>query len=908
MVQKYSINGAGRIVAERDIYSLGGFIPKGRLGGAIKDETQLSQEGECWFSSGDITNRPDIVIKDNAYLGGFTLGTSEVRTDGITELSGNTLIPGILCWRTQKAYPLCNTFIKDSFIGVTMDVACGPEASTKAFPFGQGLYRVQSPAGTLFANMAVTPIPQNSCRGFANLIIGRGLKLYIPTGMRAQVLWGYFNESNQATYSGTYTEYNAGLSEVNNPVYKIGQIHIWKVDGKAMTPAQLEESGAKILGHVSGSVCSYCNSISVSGNYTLDNTNVYWNTDDFASATDRHAMFAGHAYNCDISLLASADVSVCGMFRNIERLEIGRLMLTGDYQNAKRDTFITASDCPLLRISPSAIGRSLLLTGDLTLRNCVVPAGFFDHNVVEGNTYENIDFSYSREFMGIQVGNRVTRASHKQGLYDLYYKATADSGNFLGRISYPNNTKNAESITEAHDTIPLDDNIVEQGSYTATIGQFYEEGKDDTVLRVRTGKPVSTSGLSLPSLPSGYVLGVAHYLDDGFKFAKSVSYPQSIDASYPFVVFVVNKDPATEKISASEFIALNLSIPVSDYTKIPEITGSAYVGAGCTVSGDVQLHGDPYVNRVFDVNEWDRGGLNTAPGLTWDVMKDRRNSDIRMTTKSIYPVNPGDIISVSGAYRILLCWFNSDQKLMSDTGWNDGPIIVPANVRYVGIALSTKPDLKFLDFPDIPIANVRFLRAFKNRRYITNELDRRSPEDILIGPDYWEQGTTAGGTADAGKTYEDLKATSGTTVRLKRPINVSPSTSISTASRFTRGHRVLDAVTKFIAGEPIASVKVASLGIVIQKDPSGAITPSEIPNSRLVLEFVPQPRIVVPYGSDTLFINGPKIRMYDNAVLSRNFSHDADIVLQGDAVMGYDFSSGDCLCSNGHSDAIIKLP
>ena len=48
--------------------------------------------------------------------------------------------------------------------------------------------------------------------------------------------------------------------------------------------------------------------------------------------------------------------------------------------------------------------------------------------------------------------------------------------------------------------------------------------------------------------------------------------------------------------------------------------------------------------------------------------------------------------------------------------------------------------------------------------------------------------------------------------------------------------------------------------------------------------------------------------MYDNAVLSRNLSQEGDIVLQGNAVMGYDFDSGSCMCSNGHSDAIIKLP
>lgn len=906
MGKKYSINSAGRIVAERDIYSLGGLIVKGSVGGSVKDETQLSQEGECWLNAGDISNRPDIVIKDNAYLGEFTPGTSEARTDGITELSGNTLIPGILCWRTQKTYSLCNTFIKDSFIGVTMDVACGPEASTKAFPFGQGLYRVQAPAGTLFANMVATPIPQNSCRGFANLKIGRGIKLYIPTGMRAQVLWGYFNEANQATYSGTYTEYNAGLAEVNNPVYKIGQIHIWKVDGTAMTPAQLEESGAKILGHTSGSVRSYCNGISASGNYTLDNCNVYWNVDDFAFATDRHAMFAGYAYNCDISLLASADVSVCGMFRNIERLEIGRRMLPADYQNVKRDSAITASDCPLLRLNAGYVFDDLWSRGDLVLRRCVVPKAAFAVDKPDGNTYEDIDFSYTNEFMGTKVSDRTYVCSHKQGLYTLY----SASGSLTGRASYPDNTKDATGLTEAHDIIPLDGDLIESGTYIDTLGAPYENNKTAAINRVRTKVPIRTEGAVIPTVPSGYSIHHITYLDEGLKVAHVVSSTGSLDTKYPHFVITFQKGDGTVPVSVSEFIALNVSLTVKDYTKVPEITGSAYVGAGCVVRGDVQLHGDPYVNRAFDVNEWDRGGLNTAPGLTWDVMKDGRNSDVRMTTKSIYPVNPGDTISVSGAYRILLCWFNSDQKLLSDTGWNDGTITVPANVYYVGIALSTKPDLKFLDFPDIPLANVKYLRAFKKRRYITNELDRKSPEDIFLTEDQWRVAAISTGQAYIGRIYDTLIASSTKYCILKRPINAGASWTVTlpegVGNVYNPFNSSWDALTKLL-GLGVKD-KAALTGLELNKVSGENVTLKDVPAARFIVEFVPQPRIVVPYGSNTLNINGVKIRMYDNAVLSRNLNQEGEIVLKGDAVMGYDFDSGDCMCSNGHSDAIIKLP
>ena len=86
MGKKYSINSAGFIVAERDVYSLGGFIPKGNIGGKIASEEQLSQDGECWIAGGDISSRPDIRIKDNAFIGNFNPGSNPVHTDGIAEI------------------------------------------------------------------------------------------------------------------------------------------------------------------------------------------------------------------------------------------------------------------------------------------------------------------------------------------------------------------------------------------------------------------------------------------------------------------------------------------------------------------------------------------------------------------------------------------------------------------------------------------------------------------------------------------------------------------------------------------------------------------------------------------------------------------------------------------------------
>ena len=412
-------------------------------------------------------------------------------------------------------------------------------------------------------------------------------------------------------------------------------------------------------------------------------------------------------------------------------------------------------------------------------------------------------------------------------------------------------------------------------------------------------------------MPSGYVLASAHYLDEGFKFVNSVANPAGINTAYPYVVFVITKTDGTEASLAAEFIALNRTMTYYDFSQVPEITGSAYVGAGVTVRGDVKLIGDPYVNRVLDVNLWERGTTSQSVGDSWEDSKISTTLGNRFRLMGTFPVEPGGLITCNSGYWVECGFFDSNGIFISSPGWAASST-VPANAKYAGLVLKKAVNASdagdLIEESDIPLANVKYVRAFEKRRYIVNELDRTSPKDILLGPDYWEQGSAGGGQADGGKTYEELKATSGTTIRLKRPINVSPLSSISSASAYSRYIRVLDAVTKFHLGESLNSAKMALLACIIQKVPSVAITPDGISFTRVVIEFTPSPRIIVPYGSATLEINGMKIRMYDNAVLSRNLNQQGEIVLSGDAVMGYDFNSGSCMCSNGHSDAIIKLP
>lgn len=635
-------------------------------------------------------------------------------------------------------------------------------------------------------------------------------------------------------------------------------------------------------------------------------------TDNFGLNVTQVRLLAGSMY--DVTMYTKADgqnYKLYGTFRNVGRLEYNWYLAEAFRTNVNRDTFISGFDCPLLRINEATFNDSLTGKGDLVLRRCIVPKGIFEADPVNGNTYEDIDFSYANEDLGFSMpGYAMLSSSHRRGLYRV--RAGVDITQ--GLVSHKGNLDATARLYPKIEYIPLDGNIIEQGTYVGAFDDYYEDSKTTLENRVRTGKPLPTSGAEFPVVASGYKVSSIVYLREDFKVQARQISPTTIDTANPYFVVVFGKVDDSA-VTASEFIALNRNILVSNYDLYPEITGSAYVGAGVTVRGDVKLIGDPYVNRLLDVNMWERG--TTLDGAqpnypTWEDRKISTAAGNRFRFINQIPVEPGAKITCNPGYWVLCHFFDSNGNYLSSPGWGQIGSTAPANSAFAGVVIKKAVNASdtggLIEESDIPLANVKYLRAFEKRRYITNELDRTSPKDILIGPDYWEQGTAGGGQADAGKTYEELKAASGTTIRLKRPINVSPLSSILSASGFSRYIRVLDAVIKFHLGESLNSAKMALLACIIQKDPSAAITPVDITNARLVLEFVPQPRIIVPYGASGISVNGMRIRMYDNAVLSRNINQQGEIVLAGDAVMGYDFNSGSCLCSKGHSDAIIKLP
>ncbi|QIG65278.1 hypothetical protein SJC16_5 [Bacteroides phage SJC16] len=895
---KYSINGTGNIVAERDIYSLGGFIPKGRVGGKIASEAQLSQDGECWLAGGDISGRPDIVIKDNAYIGTFTPGDGSVHTDGITEFSGNTLIPGNISVRSLVADTKNDVFVKDSFIGISMDVLCGSATGTN-FPFEPGRYNQDAPKGTLFTSGSMKVAAENFVRNTATLRLGKNTYVYTPVGFSARIYWAYVDPTGQLAYAGESLVVSQALTKLDHPVYRVCMVAFAR--NPTLTPAELAASGAKILGHISSSPLMDIRPESASGSYVMDNSSFIVKTSNFGFATTQLWYMAGGLYNTSAYTLDNrAENKLYGTFHSVQRLEYDRYLSDSYRTNVNRDKFMSAYDCPLLRVDNSTYD-AFAAKGDLVLRRCVVPKAEFQDDVINGNTYEDIDFSFANEDLGYTIAG-YTRfvSSHKQGIYRL-----SGGPSPLGFASHKGNLADTARLYQAEVYIPLDGNIIEQGAYGAGgVGSYYEASKSDSLIRVRTGKPLPTFGLVFPSLPDGYSVRALFYLDDDFIIRSMSTDPTGLDTTYPYVVMLFRKDDDSA-INVTDFIALNRTLRIIDHAKAPEITGSAYVGAGCTVRGDIKLIGDPYVNRVFDVNQWERGGVAYSAGKSWDEMRDGSNPHMRMSTKDMCPVNPGDTITLTGPYRLGIVYFNSEKKSISDTGWITGTVTVPTGASYAGFGLSSNPDGKLLEYSDIPLANVKYLRAFKKRRYITNELDRTSQEDILLSVDSWENVTLA---KALGVAYEAMKTPFANYVFLKRPVNVPAGATLRTGSGFVRSTAALDALTKGIAVDNSIPANTALIGAGVRFDPEGEILPSDVPASRLVMEFTPSPRIIVPYGSSTLFISGPKIRMYDNAVLSRNLNQEGEIVLRGDAVGGYDFNPGSCMCSNGHSDAIIKLP
>lgn len=893
---KYSINSAGGIVAERDIYSLGGFIPKGSIGGKIASGAQLSQNGECWLAGGDISGRRDIRIKDNAYVGAFIPSAEAVHTDGVTEFSGDTKIPGRITVRNPIADPVNNFAANNTFIGISMDVVCGPESNTKAFPFGQGNYNTNAPKGTLFEKMVVAPAPTDTCRGIVDVRIGYNTCVYVPSGYNCKVFWAYIDAATgKPAYAGEAFNTTASLTKLYHPVYNLCRLAFGKAGG--LTPAQLETSGAKIIGHVNDSVLMDFRPESASGTYVMDGSNFVMPTDNYGFATTQLRFLAGGLINTTMySSVNRSEYKLFGSFRNVGRIEYTKYLGDAHRDAATRDRFISAYDCPLLRVDETTYDTSLAAKGSLVLRRCIVPKAVFTSDIFNGDVYEDIDFSYTQEHLGKTFIGNTLISSHRQGLY-----AASFNNRIVGFVSGPENAADGAYLGPDAKDDPLDGSVIEQGAYSNTlIGLYYEDTKADFSDRVRTRVPFSTEGAYLPTMPSGFKIAAACYLDENFVLADAETDPASVSSDYPYFVLAFGKSDNSD-ITPEDFAALNLNIRSYDYASVPTISGNGFVGEGCNVRGDVEVVGQPYVNRVLDVNLWERGTTG-AQAPTWEEAKGSQVPPHRVRLADTIRVRPGDTVTCKDAYYVECSAFDGNGQFLSGSAWVKS-YKVPENASFLGLVLRLVSD-GYMDESDIQAAEVRYVTEFKKARYITNELDRKDPGDILLSPDYWERGTLAGGPGDAGKPYEDLKSASATWVRLKRPINASAVSRSSVASTYQYLFRVLDAGTKFTPNVPASSREAALSGMLLGKTP--AFTPSDVPAARFVVEYVPHPRILKPYGSTGITIQKTRVRLYDKAVLSLQLASGQDVVLKDNAVMGN--TPGACVCGNGHGDAIIKKP
>ena len=893
MGKKYSINSAGYIVAERDIYSLGGFIPRGSVGGEVASEKQLSQDGECWLGGGDISTNGNVRIRDNAFVKSLIVPASTQADEFIFD--GDTFVGGAFTVSvdTSKGHK-SDLLVRDSFIGTEMNVLCG--ASDTAFTFEQGSFNNDAAAGTAFDDMKVTAA--NICRTTAILRVGRNTQIYIPTGLNCWVLWGYFNSSGTFAYSGESFATSTALTKLEHPVYKLCMVHIAQADGNAMTPAQLETKEARIIGHVSGDLSIAFKPASASGTAVMVNSSLTIQTSNFGLSINAIRWLAGKLINTDAYTVDRQDLKVFGTFRNVGRLEYIWDVPDNSLDKAYRDTIVQAYDCPLLRLHDNTLSDALFTAGGPTFRNCVVPKGIFVNDTIEGNIYEDIDFSYAQEHLGKTfIGNKLV-SSHRQGLY-----AASLNNTIVGFVSRPENAADGAYLGPDAKDDPLDGSVIEQGVYNNTlIGQYYEDTKADFSNRVRTRVPFSTEGAYLPTMPSGFKITVACYLDENFILADAKTDPTSVSSDYPYFVLAFGRSN-NSAITPKDFAALNLYIRSYDYSSVPTISGSGFVGEGCNVRGDVEVIGQPYVNRVFDVNLWERGTTG-AQAPTWEEAKGSQVLPHRVRLVDTIRVRPGDTVTCKDAYYVECNAFDGNGQFLSRSAWVKS-YEVPENASFLGLVLRLVSD-GYMDESDIQAAEVRYVTEFKKARYITNEIDRKDPSDIFLSQDDWQVSRISTGSGSVGMNYDSLKGESNEWCILKRPINSGNSWTVTLGNSvtYTANYSSWDALTKLLG----SGVKGngALTGLELKKKDDNIVTLLDVPESRFVVKYVPTPRILKPYSSTGITIQKTRVRLYDNAVLSLQLTSGQGVVLKDNAVMGN--TPGACVCGNGHDDAIIKKP
>ena len=295
----------------------------------------------------------------------------------------------------------------------------------------------------------------------------------------------------------------------------------------------------------------------------------------------------------------------------------------------------------------------------------------------------------------------------------------------------------------------------------------------------------------------------------------------------------------------------------------------------------------------------------------WEDIKIPTGAGNRFRLVNVIPVEFGSKIACNSGYSLNCYVYASDGTYLGTSNWTQSWTVYPSKAAFVGIimkkVLAASDPGVLIEESDIPLASVRYITEFKTSRYITNELDRKDPSDIFLSQDAWQVSAISTGSAYVGREYDSLKQASNIWCILKRPINAGKSWTVAlgNAVTYVQANSSWDASKKLLG----LGVKdnAALTGLEMKKGLNEIVTLLDVPAARFVVEYVPTPRIIDIYEKGGIEIYGTKIRMYDNSVLSKTLRNSMGVVLKGNAVARYDWTVG-CMCSNGHDDAIIKLP
>ena len=893
MGKKYTINSSGYAIAERDIHSLGGLVPKGSQGAKLASEDQLSQFGECWIANGDATAYGDLRVTDDAYVHDIASNVPSVA--GPLRIGGSSRLTSGFVFDFAEAAHAPGTHIIDSeVLTILEDAVLGSSSGPATEHMVSGGINTNAPLGTDSASMLINDT--SAVRTAGIVVVCKSTKVVnVPIGSTAEAVFLYSDKTDYTfRYAGNRVSVN-GILDLSHDTAVYALIVVWNPE--ATTPEDFDTKGVKIIRRVNSSRKIHFNNNTIGGSEaSIINSNVYllrvntW-------------FFAGSIKRCDDVLLyldSPDNLVVSGVFTLCKKIEIHNKYIDGSQSSLTNNKkTITVSGCPLLRLDIDTITPELVAKRNLVLRNCIVPKAMFVDDVVNGNTYEGVDFSFANAHLGVSAAGGILASSHTQGLYNV-----VANGNIIGQISRPGNLGATAVLQGRIIDTKLDGDLIEQGNILTTLGVSIDDLKDASTLRVRFKRTMRTKSLSLISLPTGFTWTGAVYFSEVGLSVLSVGSPTAVNSTYPYVALTVGKTNGTA-LTPKEFIALGLALRSYDYAQVPQVTGSGYIGSGVTASGDVQVHGLPYIERVFDADTFEQGGVTITgdQGASWESLKViSAAQSLRLRSKRTFPVTPGGVITLGAGFSFYVCTFNNSGGLVSDSGTFVQSFTVPEGIYRIGVVLTALPEKPIIP-SEVAAANLKYVNTFPTRRYITNELDRAAAWDTLLGPEMWEN--TFANNAPVGTLYNALKAPNSQWLTQIKPLNLY-SWGAPVVSGYSTAFRPLDGTTKLLSDA--GTGYRAQVGWLIRKNPQTNISPEEAPAARLVVTFVNTPRIVVPYGVSNINVEA-KVWLTDNAVLGTSVFGKA-IALTGDAVLGEvpGYEGDPCVCAQGEGDANIKYP